>query len=171
MTDRANVEIRVDRVRTILLALVMTALVIVPPYIVYFTNVLSDNPTLKFTCLPIAIFLGYYTYRLLIQRLLMGPIIILTTDLMVVRDKGKVHQYRWSEIRTVKVEIVTVDNAVGPRTSKQPTLTIWSTTKKGSDSYPISDLERDTDEIRSLINEYRDGTAANKMHVPLRGEV
>jgi len=154
MTRVEKIEIGVNKIKAIPFLTIMIALVMLPPYFVYFTDKLSDTPILKFTCLPVATYLAYYTYRLLIARLFLGPIITLTHDKLIVKNEDKVHNYHWTEIRTVKVEVVVTKNS-NAQSTEQTCLTIWSTTKKDPDVFYISDLEMSGDEIRSLINEYR----------------
>lgn len=90
----------------------------------------------------------------------MGPIITLTKDSMTVKNEDMVNIYRWPIIRKVKVEVVTEKNMEGKDVS-QTILTVWTTTKDKPDTFHISDLEMNSDEIRELINSYTNGTTAN----------
>lgn len=83
-----KIEMRPSKLKLVPLSVILALLTILPVYFVYIIDYLPDNPTLKITCLPVSIFLGYNTYRL-IKRLFIGPIITLTADSIILRDNDK----------------------------------------------------------------------------------
>ena len=86
----------------------------------------------------------------------------MTSDRLEFRDINKVVNYRWTDIQSIKVE--RVDKSSFGRIYQQSFATIWTKSKNNSDTYNISDLEESTDDLRSLINRYREGTAANNVY-------
>jgi hypothetical protein len=153
-----KVEIGVNKLKTTLGALGIIAIGIAPAHFIDFNNLTPQDIILP----PIACFMFYCSYRYFIKRLLMGPIITLTKDSMTVKNDDMVNTYRWTTIKKVKVELVTEKNMEGQDVS-HTMLTVWTTTKDKPDAFHISDLEMNIDEIRELINNYTNGTAANKM--------
>jgi hypothetical protein len=152
-----KIEMRPSKLKLVPLSVILALLTILPVYFVYIIDYLPDNPTLKITCLPVSIFLGYNTYRL-IKRLFIGPIITLTADSIILRDNDKVNTYRWTDVQSIKVEPVS-ESSFG-KIYERTIATIWTKTKNSSDSYYVSDLKENADDLRTLINKFRESTAA-----------
>ena len=83
----------------------------------------------------------------------MGPIITLTKDSMIIKNDDSVHNYRCTTLRKTKVEVMTETTLEGKKVSRT-VLTVWTSTKDRSDEFHISDLEMNSNEIRTLINNY-----------------
>jgi hypothetical protein len=149
MTGIDKVKIGVNKLKASLGALVTIAFGIVPFYFVDLDNLTSQDIVFP----PITIFMLYISYRYFIRRLLLGPIITLTKESMTVKDEDRVNIYRWTNLKKVKVGVVTEKNIEG-RNVSHTILTVWTTTNDKSDEFHVSDLENSSDEIRDLINGY-----------------
>jgi hypothetical protein len=144
-------EIRVNKRKTITLIVGLIIIIIGPLYFVYFTDSFSDNLVIKFICAPVSIFLLYITYGQ-IRRLLIGPVITLTSDKILIQDKNQIKNYRWTDIKTIKVEEKTISEP--GRSYAQIILMIWKISDQIPDTFNVSDIEISSDELRGLISKY-----------------
>lgn len=144
-------EIRVNKREAIPLIGGLLIIIIGPLYFVYFTDSFSDNQVLKFTCPPVSIFLIYITYGQ-IRRLLIGSVITLTRDKILIQDKNRIKNYRWTDIKTIKVEERTISEP--GRSYAQIILMIWKKSDQTPDTFNVSDIEISSDELRTLISKY-----------------
>jgi hypothetical protein len=165
MTTTDKVEIRVRKLRAVFFVALLLVFIIGPFYLVDFTELTSKDINLIVIYPAVSVLLLYLGYKYSFKRILMGPIITLTKEAMIVKDDDTAHTYRWTTIKKAKVEVVTQREFNGENSSRTM-LIVWTTTRDASDEFNISDLELNADQIRDLIRNYQEGTAANIAHMP-----
>lgn len=145
-------EIRVSK-KNYLLVLVMLCVTLTPLYFLYYKNILSNDILYKVILTIIVAYLLHHTYYL-IRRSFGGPVIILTSEKLSVKDdKNREHIFPWTKIESVKIE-VDPDSKAPPWSRNEKTmLTVWF--EQRQNVFNASDLEIDSDELRNLIRKYK----------------
>mgnify|MGYP006927632299 CR=1 FL=1 len=113
-------------------------------YIVYMTDIVSEESLIRYTTLPLMLAMLFYTFRLTAKLIADEPEIILTKDTIQIRnftemDRSKLTIYKWEDIKDLKFETI----------KKNQCLTLWTNSEKKT--FNISGLEKTPDEIQELI--------------------
>lgn len=142
-----KIEIKYDKKKLLPIIIFFAACIIGSTYFVFFTDKFATNQNIKFLIIPVNLFALYMIFTQMKRLLDNSSIVTLTKNYIEINEDGKPLTFSWTEIKELRIE----KRQSGK--SEVDILSIKSDTRTGEVN--ISPLDKNVDDIRGLIRNYR----------------